>query len=236
MINTKFWSDTWVVNLDPIEKLLFLYLLTNERTNICGAYELPLKYMAVESGIDKDMVEKILKRFSKDKKIQYVDGWIVIKNFSKHQNSKSPKIQLGIDREMKEIPNEIKVKMDKEIGYVYGMDTQSHSNSNSNLNSNLKGNEDVAGINQVLNSFKEVNPSYQTFFGNRTQRAAAKRLVAVHGLDELVAMVGQLTEINKIPYMTPTTTPYELEKNAGKIKAKLEQQKGQSKIKAVIIK
>ena len=59
-IHTKFWSDDWISRLDPVEKLLFIYLLTNERTNICGVYELPLKFMAVETGIEKDMVEKIL--------------------------------------------------------------------------------------------------------------------------------------------------------------------------------
>ena len=28
-INTKFWRDSYIEDLDPIEKLLFLYLLSN---------------------------------------------------------------------------------------------------------------------------------------------------------------------------------------------------------------
>ena len=55
IVNTRFWSDTYISNLDPIEKLLFLYLITNQYTEISGLYELPLKYMAVDTGIDKDI-------------------------------------------------------------------------------------------------------------------------------------------------------------------------------------
>ena len=72
MINTKIWSDNYFEELDPTEKLLFLYFLTNIYTNICGIYEIPLKIIAVETGIDKEMVKKILQRFESDKKIFYI--------------------------------------------------------------------------------------------------------------------------------------------------------------------
>ena len=62
-INTRIWQDNYVSNLDPSEKLLFVYLLTNSSTNICGIYELPLKNVALETGLDTEMVLKILERF-----------------------------------------------------------------------------------------------------------------------------------------------------------------------------
>ena len=144
-INTKFWSDNWIADLDPVEKLLFLYLITNEKTNICGLYELPLKYMAVETGIDKEMIIKILKRFQKEKKIFHYNGWVAISNFIKHQNYKNEKIKKGIELCMSEIPCKI---LDKFISYGYSiydssithicLPNNSNSNSNSNLNSNNK--------------------------------------------------------------------------------------------------
>lgn len=123
MINTKFWDDDYTSNLDPIEKLLFLYLLTNTSTNICGIYEIPLKKIANETGIDKEMVSKILDRFQKDGKIFNQKGWICLKNFVKNQNQSSPKVQIGIEREIMAIPNDI---MEIFIGYGYGIDTLSH--------------------------------------------------------------------------------------------------------------
>jgi len=107
MVNTRFWDDNYASNLDPIEKLLFLYFLTNTSTNISGVYEIPIKKVANETGIDKEMVEKIINRFSKDNKIFYKDGWVVIKNFIKHQNQKSPKVSKGIVEEFKNVPENI---------------------------------------------------------------------------------------------------------------------------------
>jgi len=85
-VNTHFWSDNYVIDLDPTEKLLFLYLLTNENTNMLGVYELHLRKIAFETGIDKNMVEKIFDRFSKDDKASYVDGYVCLHNFTKHQS------------------------------------------------------------------------------------------------------------------------------------------------------
>lgn len=107
IINTKMWSDNWISNLDPVEKLLFFYLLTNERTNLCGLYELPLKIMAVETGIEKEMVEKVLSRFADDEKVFYFDGWVLVKNFIRYQE-KNPSIEAGIKRVLGEIPDNIR--------------------------------------------------------------------------------------------------------------------------------
>lgn len=112
IIQTRFWSDNYTSNLDPIEKLLFLYFLTNSHTEICGVYEIPLKIIAIETGLDKEMVEKILKRFSNDKKVFYIDGWLWVTNFTKHQ-VRNPNIEQGIKRCFNEIPNEITKKIHK---------------------------------------------------------------------------------------------------------------------------
>lgn len=145
MVNTRFWEDTYISNLDPIEKLLFLYCITNTSTNICGIYEIQIKKMAMETGVEKDMVEKILKRFNRDKKIQHKDGWIVIKNFIKYQNQNSPKVKRGIEIELENIPKKI-----KKIGYGYSIDTLSHSNL-TKLNSNLTKLKGVEVTHKQLN-------------------------------------------------------------------------------------
>lgn len=135
VINTRFWVDDYISNLDPIEKLLFLYFLTNPSTDICGVYEIPLKTIAVDTGLDKEMVEKIIKRFTKDKKIVYYKGWAAIKNFIKYQTL-NPKVIEGVRIGLSKAPHEVLDKL--RIDYRYGIDTLSHLNSNPNLNPNLK--------------------------------------------------------------------------------------------------
>ncbi len=140
-ISTKFWSDGYTSNLDPVEKLLFIYFFTNERVTLAGAYELPLKVAAAETGIDREMIEKILRRFSEDRKIFYIDGWIIVRNFCKYQSTSNPKIRKAINDAAEKIPKEVidKLKADYGVSIAYPspMDGQSHLDSDSDKDSNV---------------------------------------------------------------------------------------------------
>ena len=140
-VDTKFWVDTYIVEKDPIEKLLFLYLLTNTLTNILGIYEISIRQIAFDTGIDKDMVINILKRFDTDGKVKYEDGWVALKNFTKHQLD-NPKINAGIESLLKEAP----IKLIKWVEINFDrlcIDYESLSHLNTNLNTNNNTNPNV---------------------------------------------------------------------------------------------
>lgn len=108
MIKDSFWTDSYVENLDPIEKLLFIYLLTNPLCNIAGIYQIQPKRIAFEIGIEREMVEKLLGRFQKDGKILRHNEWILIVNHAKHQAFSNPNVTAGIKRIIEELPPEVK--------------------------------------------------------------------------------------------------------------------------------
>ena len=85
-VNTHFWNDNYIIDLDPIEKLLFLYLLTNPATNMLGIYEIHLRRISFDTGIDKDMVLKIFDRFEESQKAKYCDGYVILRNFLRNQS------------------------------------------------------------------------------------------------------------------------------------------------------
>ena len=87
-VKTCFWSDDFISSLSPNAKLLYLYFLTNERTTLCGIYRLPIRYILFETGLLIGEVEEAMKEL--EAKTIYYNGWIIIKNYKKHQ-SKSPK-------------------------------------------------------------------------------------------------------------------------------------------------
>lgn len=139
-LNTKFWRDNYIQDLDPSEKLLFIYCLTNPDTNITGIYEIPLKIIATDTGLDKDMLIKIFKRFEDEKKIKYYKGWIAIKNFIKHQ-ALNNKIKTGIENELNNVPAELVEWLDIDfeslsIDYTYPLN-YSNTNLNKNKNKNI---------------------------------------------------------------------------------------------------
>lgn len=238
MLNTRFWGDTYVSDLDPTEKLLFLFLLTNSATNICGIYEISLKMISLETGIEKEMVQKVLDRFTRDEKIFYIKKkWICIKNFVKHQNFKSPQMQKGIENELSLVPKDI---LDEAIRYGYGIYTTSHFNLNINIKDISKDisiasessdaevqNQDKKNpdravtldsspslgsqVNELINLFKPVNPLYGELFQRKVQRKACEILISKFGFERMCAIVKSLEENLSDPYAPNITTPKILE-------------------------
>ena len=85
-INTKLWSDEWVEKLNPTEKLLWIYLLTNPQTNMLGIYEISIKRISFDTGLKVDSIENTLKAFERVKKAFYFKGHIILTNWIKNQS------------------------------------------------------------------------------------------------------------------------------------------------------
>ncbi len=140
-VSTHFWRDTYIDGLDPSEKLLFLYLITNPETNICGIYELPLRVVSSDTGFDVAMIQKMFTKLEQSQRLYYIDGWVIMTRMILHQSINSPKIRAAIIREFQTIPQEIVNKMDTlSIPYAYRIGTQLHLNPTLNPNSNLTDN------------------------------------------------------------------------------------------------
>lgn len=69
---------------------------------------------------------------------------------------------------------------------------------------------------EVIDAFKEINPSYRQFFGNKTQRGAAERLLKEFGsLEKTKEKIGWLKQTNQMPYAPVITTPKQFEDKRG---------------------
>jgi DNA-binding transcriptional regulator YhcF (GntR family) len=80
-------------------------------------------------------------------------------------------------------------------------------------------------INEFIGYFKEINPSYETLYRNMTQRAASERLLKKHGLEPLRKTLLIIEKTNGMQYAPVITTPLELEKHGGRLKAFVEKEK-----------
>lgn len=146
MINTKFWSDGWIRKLAPSSKLVFVYLLTNPNTELCGGYELPIDTICFDIGLTITEVEEALALFEMSKKIVRSGDWIYVYNWKRHQLS-NPSVQKGIERSEKLLPEHLRLKIEQidrlgtdciQTGY-----TMPHFNLNLNLNPNLNLNSNL---------------------------------------------------------------------------------------------
>jgi len=108
-LNTAFWSDTWVEELEPMQKLLFIYLVTNEKTNMLGIYEASIKKISFETGIVPLVVKTYLKDFEEADKVKYIDNMVILINYMKHQNYNTNMKKSAIDT-YNDLPKSLKVK------------------------------------------------------------------------------------------------------------------------------
>jgi hypothetical protein len=101
-IYITFWQDPFILDLTPEEKYFYLYLMTNSKTRQCGCYELPKKIMELETGYNRETVDKLLGRFVGYKKIMYdeVTSEILLVNWLKYNPINNVNIEKCVLKEM----------------------------------------------------------------------------------------------------------------------------------------
>lgn len=85
-------------------------------------------------------------------------------------------------------------------------------------------------VTDFIDAFHTVNPSHDRLFSNKTERAAAERLLAKHGVDMMARAIKALPEYLVMPGCPQITTPYQLEKKLGQYVAFAKQKKSKIKI------
>jgi len=214
VVKDSFWSDPYVEDLDPSEKLLFLYLLTNPLCNVAGIFEIKNKRIAYETGFEKDMVDKILNRFKRDKKIIRHKDWIILINCAKNQST-NPNIKKGMQRIIDELPDEVKaLKGFERLPHFTLLNlTLPNSTLPNGKTEDVKKPLEEKNINLVSSIIKEmesVNPAVKKMYGNTTQRKACENLLENYSLEEIKEMISFLPQTNCTPYFPRITTPLQL--------------------------
>lgn len=69
-IQMSFWTDTKVSeDFTPDERYMYLYLLTNPYTNLCGCYGLGYKQIAYDTGLDIKKVKNIIRSLQEEQNV-----------------------------------------------------------------------------------------------------------------------------------------------------------------------
>lgn len=148
--HSRMWSDGWFAELQPLHKLLFVYLFTNERASVSGIYELPVRIIQFETGLDKATILAGFAEFQKSEpaKVLYdaETGVVYVRNMLKYQGSTSPHVKKRIQGDLKAVPDcALKTLWLQAntvlIGYEEGIDTSSSSSiySSSSSYSSVEG-------------------------------------------------------------------------------------------------
>ncbi|MCI0765511.1 DnaD domain protein [Bacillus sp. TL12] len=106
-VQVNFWQDEFVLDLTPEERYFYMYLLTCSKTRQCGIYPLPLRLVEVETGYNRETVEKLLQRFVTYGKILYDVNTkeLYVLNWLRYNPVTNTNIEKCVLRELKTVKN-----------------------------------------------------------------------------------------------------------------------------------
>lgn len=110
-IETKFWSDSKVIDeMAPQDRYFYLYLLTNEKSNQVGCYEISKNQMSRDTGYDIKIIGELLKKFEDELDLIIYDNEtkeVFIKNWYKYNWLNSSKTAKCIIQGVLEIKSKL---------------------------------------------------------------------------------------------------------------------------------
>jgi len=107
-INTSMWADGWFETISPIQKLVWIYLLTNSYTNMLGIYKVSIKRIIFETGLTGKQISDTLESFERiGKAFYWFNEWIFLPNWIKNQSMNGNMIKSAIQN-FNELPIDLK--------------------------------------------------------------------------------------------------------------------------------
>ncbi len=107
IIHTKFWKDTFVSDLNPSEKLIFLYLLTNDRVNIIHCYECADREILFDTGVTRDALESAKVKLSASGKVHFFHSYVFLANAEKYEQYRGELSAKGRETQEREMCPEV---------------------------------------------------------------------------------------------------------------------------------
>ncbi|MDM5155447.1 DnaD domain protein [Bacillus sp. DX1.1] len=112
-VQVNFWQDDFVLDLTPEERYFYIYLLTCSKTTQCGIYPLPKRLAEMETGYNRETVEKLLQRFIEYGKILYdaETKELYIQNWLRYNPVTNTNVEKCVLRELKTVKSKEFVHM-----------------------------------------------------------------------------------------------------------------------------
>ena len=191
MIHTKIHSDEYFRSLSDREQCFFVFLLTNERVNLCGMYECPDWYvLSFKPKWDKKSLESMKDKFDAELKFLFKGDWVKIVNYEKYNHYLGEKNSKAYNNELNSVPEDFsRYCIDRvSIGYRY---SYKHIYKNNNIleGESMRGETKQKGgtSDEEAKFLEQFNLIHSTKFkSSRSWRKNFAYWREVYSLDDLV--------------------------------------------------
>lgn len=170
-----------------------------------------------------------LGKMSVVKAIKQLQGRGLIKTIKTAGKTTSIKMCTSIDTELVQKVDYTSTKSGLEL--VQKVDTQKKEKESIQK----KDSNEALQIPVIINFFKEINPAYKNWFGNKTQRRACKDLLEITTMENLEKLITKIIPISNGRKYAPTiTTPHQLLEKYTQLQSYWEKEKHNTKQRNII--
>ena len=112
-VQVNFWQDDFVLDLTPEERYFYVYLLTCSKTTQCGIFPFPKRLAEIETGYNRETVDKLVQRFVDYGKILYDADTreLFVLNWLRYNPVTNTNVEKCVLRELKGVKNKEFVHM-----------------------------------------------------------------------------------------------------------------------------
>lgn len=238
-------SDPKILSLTSSERSCWITLLSYGSVNDNGMITfLSEEQLMIQAGVSPlheewDKTKGVLKKLENLEMITDDNGVITIKNWIKRQETSLTSYERVKRNRQKKRNDNAMITLEEnriEENRIYKKRIYKKRNTNKKK---VIGDQEIAKTEnevkkfspegaEVIKMFEVVNPSYEKMYSNKTQRAAADRLLKKWTLEQIRSVVGILPKLNASKYAKgKSITPLQLEDNLGYIKAFIDQNNSQ---------
>lgn len=107
ILHTKLWEDDYFNNLTTAEKLLFIYLITNEKVDIIEVYEITTRKIMFDTGLSDETVRNAKNKIAESGKILFNGNYVLLRNAGKYQNFTGKSNETAKTKSFGNLPTEI---------------------------------------------------------------------------------------------------------------------------------
>lgn len=100
-LQMSFWTDAKILeNFSAMEKYMYLYLLTNPHTSLCGCYEISFVTAASETAIKKSEVKRLVTKLIEKGVIDYSEetNEVLLLHWHKYNWTSSEKLRASLEK------------------------------------------------------------------------------------------------------------------------------------------
>ena len=100
-LQMSFWTDTKILeNFSAMEKYMYLYLLTNPHTSLCGCYEISFVTIASETALKKNDVKILIQKLIEKRVIDYSNDTneVLLLHWHKYNWTSSEKVRASLEK------------------------------------------------------------------------------------------------------------------------------------------